>query len=189
MVKVAWLLTRWSARSRVGVSARTKWLESRPVPVPPCPPKAPLHQRPQPCHFIDLPKSRWRGNSPLILSLCPPRDYSTTSAILGIPRLASLRLTASPSYTRTSSPQKPRLKLAYSLSNESRSSPSARPATAILHKTANMTKPNDTIAIIVIVLFVVLALVAFGIYRLVHQARRSMSVTSGSSGSSSELAD
>ncbi|CRK15682.1 hypothetical protein BN1723_021032 [Verticillium longisporum] len=29
-----------------------------------------------------------------------------------------------------------------------------------------MTKPNDTIAIIVIVLFVVLALVAFGIYRL-----------------------
>ncbi|CRK44314.1 hypothetical protein BN1723_001000, partial [Verticillium longisporum] len=69
------------------------------------------------------------------------------------------------------------------------SSPSAHPATAVLHKTANMTKPNDTIAIIVIVLFVVLALVAFGIYRLVHQARRSMSVTSGSSGSSSELAD
>ncbi|KAF6836651.1 hypothetical protein CMUS01_05306 [Colletotrichum musicola] len=48
-----------------------------------------------------------------------------------------------------------------------------------------MVKQNDVIAIIVIVLFVVLAGVAFGIYRLVHVARQSMSVTSGSSSSSS----
>ncbi|CCF33386.1 hypothetical protein CH063_05589, partial [Colletotrichum higginsianum] len=52
--------------------------------------------------------------------------------------------------------------------------------------TAAMVKQNDVIAIIVIVLFVVLALVAFGIYRLVHVARQSMSVTSGSSSSSSD---
>ncbi|KAJ0380922.1 hypothetical protein COL26b_000762 [Colletotrichum chrysophilum] len=47
-----------------------------------------------------------------------------------------------------------------------------------------MVKQNDVIAIIVIVLFIVLAGVAFGIYRLVHVARQSMSVTSGSSSSS-----
>ncbi|KAI8241042.1 hypothetical protein K4K55_012941 [Colletotrichum sp. SAR 10_96] len=41
-----------------------------------------------------------------------------------------------------------------------------------------MVKQNDVIAIIVIVLFIVLAGVAFGIYRLVHVARQSMSVTS-----------
>ncbi|KAI8313973.1 hypothetical protein K4K61_006311 [Colletotrichum sp. SAR11_59] len=40
-----------------------------------------------------------------------------------------------------------------------------------------MVKQNDVIAIIVIVLFIVLAGVAFGIYRLVHVARQSMSVT------------
>ncbi|KAF9876245.1 hypothetical protein CkaCkLH20_06188 [Colletotrichum karsti] len=49
-----------------------------------------------------------------------------------------------------------------------------------------MVKQNDVIAIIVIVLFIVLAGVAFGIYRLVHVARQSMSVTSGSSSSSSD---
>lgn len=50
-----------------------------------------------------------------------------------------------------------------------------------------MVKENDTIAIIIIVLFFVLALISFGIYRLVSIARRSMSVSSGSSGSSSEI--
>jgi thiol:disulfide interchange protein len=47
-----------------------------------------------------------------------------------------------------------------------------------------MVQENDTIAIIIIVLFVLLALVAFGIWRLVHVARHHMSVTSGSSSSS-----
>ncbi|KAG6361388.1 hypothetical protein INS49_009615 [Diaporthe citri] len=54
-------------------------------------------------------------------------------------------------------------------------------------KTAKMVKENDTIAIIIIVLFFVLALISFGIYRLVSIARRSMSVTSGSTSSSSEI--
>lgn len=48
-----------------------------------------------------------------------------------------------------------------------------------------MVKQNDVIAIIVIVLFLVLALISFGIYRLVHTARRDMSVTSNSESSSS----
>ncbi|KAG4428881.1 hypothetical protein IFR05_015642 [Cadophora sp. M221] len=52
-----------------------------------------------------------------------------------------------------------------------------------------MVKQNDVIAIIIIVLFFVLALIAFGIYHLVSVARGS--VTSGSSGSDSSrsLAD
>ncbi|KAL2286994.1 hypothetical protein FJTKL_06488 [Diaporthe vaccinii] len=37
-----------------------------------------------------------------------------------------------------------------------------------------MVKENDTIAIIIIVLFFVLALISFGIYRLVSIARRSI---------------
>ncbi|KAH7312365.1 hypothetical protein B0I35DRAFT_480826 [Stachybotrys elegans] len=40
-----------------------------------------------------------------------------------------------------------------------------------------MTQRNHVIAIIIIVLFVVLALVSFGIWRLVHVARRNLSVT------------
>jgi thiol:disulfide interchange protein len=54
-----------------------------------------------------------------------------------------------------------------------------------------MVKENDVIAIIIIVLFVILALIAFGIYRLVVIARDSVSVTSGSSSSttSHSLAD
>ena len=53
-----------------------------------------------------------------------------------------------------------------------------------------MTKQNDTIAIIVIVLFVVLALIAFGIYRLVTIARRNMSITSASTSTgSTEIVD
>lgn len=52
-----------------------------------------------------------------------------------------------------------------------------------------MVKENDTIAIIIIILFFVLALISFGIYRLVSLARRSMSVSSGSSSSTSEIVD
>lgn len=49
-------------------------------------------------------------------------------------------------------------------------------------------KENDAIAVIIIVLFVVLALVAFGIYRLVSIARANMrgTVTGSSESSSSE---
>lgn len=50
-------------------------------------------------------------------------------------------------------------------------------------------KENDAIAVIVILLLLVLSLISFGIYRLVIIARRSMSVTSGSSHSSSEILD
>jgi hypothetical protein len=38
-----------------------------------------------------------------------------------------------------------------------------------------MVQENDVIAIIIIVIFFVLALIAFGIYRLVHEARGSSS--------------
>lgn len=52
-----------------------------------------------------------------------------------------------------------------------------------------MVKKNDAIAIIIIVLFVILSLIAFGIYHLVRVARRNISGTvtgsSSSSGSSS----
>jgi len=48
-----------------------------------------------------------------------------------------------------------------------------------------MVQENDVIAIIIIVLFVVLALIAFGIYRLVSIARESVSITSTSASSSS----
>ncbi|KAK2599865.1 hypothetical protein N8I77_011587 [Diaporthe amygdali] len=61
------------------------------------------------------------------------------------------------------------------------------PNTQAKGETAKMVKENDTIAIIIIVLFFVLALISFGIYRLVSIARRSMSVTSGSTSSSSEI--
>jgi thiol:disulfide interchange protein len=49
-----------------------------------------------------------------------------------------------------------------------------------------MVKQNDVIAIIIIVLFIVLAGIAFGIYRLVTVARRSVSITSSSGSSSSD---
>jgi thiol:disulfide interchange protein len=48
-----------------------------------------------------------------------------------------------------------------------------------------MVKQNDVIAIIIIVLFFVLALISFGIYRLVQAARTHMSVTSTTESSSS----
>ena len=48
-----------------------------------------------------------------------------------------------------------------------------------------MVQENDVIAIIIIVLFAVLALVSFGIWRLVHVARRSMTITTASSSDSS----
>jgi flagellar biogenesis protein FliO len=51
-----------------------------------------------------------------------------------------------------------------------------------------MVQENDVIAIIIIVLFFVLALIAFGIYRLVSIARGESSTSSGSSGTRS-LAD
>lgn len=47
-------------------------------------------------------------------------------------------------------------------------------------------KENDVIAIIIIVLFIVLALIAFGIYRLVHIARNQGTITSTSSTGSSD---
>jgi len=47
-----------------------------------------------------------------------------------------------------------------------------------------MVQRNHVIAIIIIVLFAILALVSFGIWKLVHTARRDLSVTSASSGSS-----
>lgn len=48
-----------------------------------------------------------------------------------------------------------------------------------------MVQRNHVIAIITIVLFITLALVAFGIYRLVHTVRKGLTVTS-SSGSSED---
>ncbi|KAI0378998.1 hypothetical protein F5Y04DRAFT_283368 [Hypomontagnella monticulosa] len=51
-----------------------------------------------------------------------------------------------------------------------------------------MVKENDVIAIIIIVLFIVLALIAFGIYRLVHMARTQGTISEESgSGSSVEV--
>ncbi|KAK4043097.1 hypothetical protein C8A01DRAFT_32736 [Parachaetomium inaequale] len=52
-------------------------------------------------------------------------------------------------------------------------------------------KQNDVIAVIIIVLFIVLALIAFGIYHLVSVARDNVTgtVESSSSGSSEELGD
>lgn len=49
-----------------------------------------------------------------------------------------------------------------------------------------MVKQNDTIAIIIIVLFVLLALIGFGIYRLVSIARNNMSSSTGSSSTGSQ---
>ncbi|OAA78959.1 hypothetical protein LEL_02445 [Akanthomyces lecanii RCEF 1005] len=55
-----------------------------------------------------------------------------------------------------------------------------------------MVQRNYVIAIIIIVLFVVLAGVSFGIWKLIHMVRNGFSVTSGSSsssGSSREIVD
>ncbi|KAI0847326.1 hypothetical protein F5Y00DRAFT_263688 [Daldinia vernicosa] len=49
-------------------------------------------------------------------------------------------------------------------------------------------KENDVIAIIIILLFIVLALIAFGIYRLVHMARAQGTV-SEESGTGSNITD
>lgn len=56
---------------------------------------------------------------------------------------------------------------------------------SIITQPAKMVKENDTIAIIIIVLFVLLALIGFGIYRLVSIARRDMSTSSGSTSTGS----
>lgn len=66
--------------------------------------------------------------------------------------------------------------------------PHLLPTTNSLEQIATMVKENDVIAIIIIVLFIVLALIAFGIYRLVHLARTQGTVSEESSGSGS-LAD
>ncbi|KAK7743971.1 hypothetical protein SLS62_010386 [Diatrype stigma] len=50
-------------------------------------------------------------------------------------------------------------------------------------------KENDVIAVIIIILFLVLALIAFGIYRLVHMVRTQGSVTTSSTGSSGDIVD
>ncbi|KAI0403265.1 hypothetical protein F4802DRAFT_599234 [Xylaria palmicola] len=56
-------------------------------------------------------------------------------------------------------------------------------------KKPTMVKENDVIAIIIIILFIVLAAIAFGIYRLVHVARNQGSLMStSSSGSTEEIA-
>lgn len=56
-----------------------------------------------------------------------------------------------------------------------------------------MVQRNHVIAIIIIVLFVILALVSFGIWKLVHTARKDLnsvtSASSGTSGSSRGLVD
>jgi thiol:disulfide interchange protein len=44
-----------------------------------------------------------------------------------------------------------------------------------------MVQENDVIAIIIIILFFVLALIAFGIYRLVHEARNGSTTVTESS--------
>ncbi|KPM35526.1 hypothetical protein AK830_g11031 [Neonectria ditissima] len=52
-------------------------------------------------------------------------------------------------------------------------------------------KKNDVIAIIIIILFILLAAVSFGIWKLVSVAKKSMSVTSGTTSStgSSHIVD
>ncbi|KAH7175570.1 hypothetical protein EDB81DRAFT_939709 [Dactylonectria macrodidyma] len=50
-------------------------------------------------------------------------------------------------------------------------------------------KKNDVIAVIIIILFVLLAGVSFGIWKLVSVVKKNMSVTSGSSASSSSSND
>ncbi|TLS30016.1 hypothetical protein PpBr36_03333 [Pyricularia pennisetigena] len=52
-----------------------------------------------------------------------------------------------------------------------------------------MVKQNDVIAIIIIILFIVLAGISFGIYKLVSMARSSVSTTSSSSTGSTSLVD
>ncbi|KAG8423698.1 hypothetical protein J3459_008520 [Metarhizium acridum] len=52
-----------------------------------------------------------------------------------------------------------------------------------------MVQRNHVIAIIIIVLFVVLALVAFGIWKIVRTVRRDLSVTSSGDSSSSGSRD
>ncbi len=52
-----------------------------------------------------------------------------------------------------------------------------------------MVQETTVIAIIIIVLFVVLAMIAFGIYRLVVMARRSVSITSSTGSSSTDIVD
>lgn len=54
-----------------------------------------------------------------------------------------------------------------------------------------MVQRNHVIAIIIIVLFAILALVAFGVAKIVHSARKDLSVTSssGSTGTTQDIVD
>lgn len=77
--------------------------------------------------------------------------------------------------------------IAFQPSKTTRSPPhSKHPLCSTLRATAKMVKQNDTIAIIIIVLFVLLALIGFGIYRLVSIARNNMSSSTGSSSTGSQ---
>jgi flagellar basal body-associated protein FliL len=50
-------------------------------------------------------------------------------------------------------------------------------------------KPNDTIAVIIIVLFLVLAAIAFGIWRIVHVTKRSFTATETTTTVTTEIVD
>ncbi|EJT80637.1 hypothetical protein GGTG_00631 [Gaeumannomyces tritici R3-111a-1] len=52
-----------------------------------------------------------------------------------------------------------------------------------------MVKPNDVIAIIVIIIFIILVGIAFGIYRLVMMARNSVTATTTSSSGETSIVD
>jgi thiol:disulfide interchange protein len=52
-----------------------------------------------------------------------------------------------------------------------------------------MVQQNDVIAIIIIILFIILALIAFGIYRLLYVAQRGGSSTGSGSDSRGSLVD
>jgi len=52
-----------------------------------------------------------------------------------------------------------------------------------------MVQQNDVIAIIIIILFIILALIAFGIYHLVNVARRGGSSSGSGSDSQGSLVD
>ncbi|KAH8729567.1 hypothetical protein BGZ61DRAFT_529754 [Ilyonectria robusta] len=72
--------------------------------------------------------------------------------------------------------------------------PTTRRETSKLSNYANplataIMKKNDVIAVIIIILFVLLAAVSFGIWKLVSVAKKSMSVTSGTSSSSGSTGD
>jgi hypothetical protein len=52
-----------------------------------------------------------------------------------------------------------------------------------------MVKPNDTIAIIIIILFIVLAAIAFGIWRVVQVMKTQYAVTETTTTATTEIVD